>query len=182
MNRNEKQVFLQVLLGSLLCVFLAGLFYALTFWRPSVLGLGALSRASSTRIALALTSQSLYGPFPTPTGPTPTPSRTPTDTFTPTVTPSVTPTETSVRYFIDTATPRTPIANQGTIPLPGSTSVPAPTHPPIQATSVPVQPTSPPAQPTSPPQPTSRPQPTSAPAQPTKKACLNPQGHPIPCH
>ena len=183
-NRGNRQVYLQVLLGCVLCIFLAGVFYVITFKRPSVLGLEVLTRANGTRTAIALTSRALYGPFPTATGPTPTITNTPTLTETPTTTPSNTATPTPFRFFIDTATPRTP--------NPKSQATSVPVNPPTQSsirptnTSAPqVQPTSPPAQPTSPPpQPTSPPpQPTSPPpAQSTQKACLNPQGHPIPCH
>jgi hypothetical protein len=169
-NRRNNQVFLQVLLGSVLCIFLAGVFYVITFKRPSVLGLEVFARSNGTRTAIALTSRALYGPFPTATGPTPTVTKTPTLTETPTVTPSNTPTPTPFRFFIDTPTPRTPIPKSQ-----------ATANPPAQATSAPpAQATQPPAQPpnTSPPPV----QPTSPPAQATKKVCLNPQGHPIPCH
>jgi hypothetical protein len=179
-NRGNRQVYLQVLLGCILCIFLAGVFYVITFRRPSVLGLEVFSRANGTRTAIALTSRALYGPFPTATGPTPTVTKTPTLTATPTVTPSNTPTPTPFRFFIDTPTPRT------LVPKGQPTSIISnpPTQPPVQPTSPPPQPTPPPAQPTSPPpQPTSPPaQPTQPPAQATKKACLNPQGHPVPCH
>ncbi len=170
MNPKGNQVYLQVLLGVLLCIFLTGVFYVITFRRPSVLGLEVASRANATRTALALTSRALYGPFPTATGPTPTITKTRTLTPTPTVTPSNTPSPTPLRFFIDTATPRTPIPNRGatSIPRPISTSAPMPTNPPVQPTQPPVQPTQPP------------PQPTQPPAQPTP--CRNPQGHPIPCH
>jgi len=153
-NRKEKQVYIQVLVGCLLCLFLTGVFFVITFRRPSVLGLGVSGRVSGTRTALALTSNALYGPFPTSTGPTPTASKTRTITPTPTLTPSDTATPTPLRFFIDTATPRT------LVPHSESTSIPVP------ATQVP--PINPPIQPTAPP------------AQPTR--CVNPQGHPIPCH
>ena len=187
-NWKERSVYLQVLLGCLLCIFLTGLFYVITFRRPSVLGLEVFARANSTRTALALTSRALYGPFPTATGPTPTPSKTPTTTPTPTITPTNTDTPTPIRYFIDTVTPRTTIPHGGMTLLPGSTSTlaPVPTYPvptstrvfptipPIQSTNTPV----PPIQPT---QPLIRPTNTSAPlVQPTP--CQNPNGHPIPCH
>ena len=165
---KENRIPLQALLGVLLCIFLTGLFYVITFRRPSVLGLEVASRANSTRTALALTSRALYGPFPTSTGPTPTITKTRTLTPTPTETPSNTPSPTPIRYFIDTATPRTLVPNSGSTLIPASTTIP---------TNQSIQPTSPPAQPTQPP-----PQPTQPPAQPTKKACVNPQGHPIPCH
>jgi hypothetical protein len=180
-NWKENRIPLQALLGVLLCIFLTGLFYVITFRRPSVLGLEVASRANSTKTALALTSRALYGPFPTATGPTPTVTKTPTITPTPTLTPSKTPSPTPIRYYIDTATPRTPIPSGGATSIPGSTAAPAPTNPPIQPPQPPVQPTQPAVQP--PPQPTQAPpQPTQPPAQPTKKACLNPQGHPVPCH
>ena len=151
-----------------------------------------------------MTSQALYGPFPTATGPTPTITKTPTVTPTATITPSNTPTPTPIRFFLDTATPRTAIPNIGITSIPGSTFAPTaifintpipptnapfqptqpviqPTQPPFQPTQPVVQPTQPPPQPTQPP-----PQPTQPPPQPTqppatKKACVNPQGHPIPC-
>lgn len=167
-NSHERSFYLQVVLGCVLCIFLTGLFYAITFRRPSVLGLGGSLRANSTRTALALTSRALYGPFPTATGPTPTPTKTPANTPTTTITPSNTTTSTPIHYFIDTVTPRTPISS-GAATVPAAFTL-APTNPPLQATntSAPIRPTSPPVQPTSPP------------IQPTP--CQNPQGHPIPCH
>jgi hypothetical protein len=153
---RDRSFYLQVLLGCLLCVFLTGLFFVITFKRPSVLGMGGSTRANSTRTALALTSRALYGPFPTATGPTLTPSKTRTTTPTPTITASNTVSPTPIHYFIDTATPRTAIPHSGTALIPVSTQPPIlPTNPP------PVQPSSPPIQPT---------------------PCRNPQGHPIPCH
>ena len=185
-DQKHNSIPLQVLLGVLLCIFLTGLFFVITFRRPSVLGLGAIKRASSTRTAMALTSQALYGPFPTPTGPTATITKTPTVTPTMTVTPSNTASPTPLRFFIDTPTPRTPIPNSGRTSLPASTATSAPPPQPTQpqATQPPPQATQPPPQPTQPPQPTSPPpQPTQPPpTQPTDKGCLNPQGHPIPCH
>src|SRR6185295_17998127 len=135
LNWKVNRIPLEVLLGVLLCIFLTGLFYIITFRRPSVLGLEVASRANSTRTALALTSRALYGPFPTATGPTPTITKTPTLTATVTMTPSNTPTPTPFRFFIDTATPRTPIPNS-----------PATSNPPAQATQPPAGPpnTSPP--------------------------------------
>jgi hypothetical protein len=153
-NRQEKQVYIQVLVGCLLCLFLTGVFFVITFRRPSVLGLGISARVSGTRTALALTSNALYGPFPTATGPTPTASKTRTITPTPTLTPSDTPTPTPLRFFIDTATPRTLVPRSESTPI-------LATNPPIQPTAPAVQPTNPPVQPT---------------------PCVNPQGHPIPCH
>ena len=158
-NSSDRSFYLQVLLGCLLCIFLTGLFFVITFRRPSVLGLGGSTRANSTRTALALTSRALYGPFPTVTGPTPTASKTRTTTPTPTNTPSNTASPTPIHYFIDTATPRTPI------PQSGATLIPISTQPQILPTNPPIQPTLPPVQP---------------PIQPTP--CRNPQGHPIPCH
>jgi hypothetical protein len=72
---------------------------------------------------------------------------------------TTTPSSTPIRFFIDTATPRTPLPHTGTTLIPASTSVVANTS--IPPANPPVQPTSPPVQPT---------------------ACVNPQGHPIPCH
>src|SRR5690349_22173284 len=100
-NGKQRTIYLQVLLGCFLCLFLVGLFYVLTFGRSSVLGLGVASRAGSTRTAIALTSRALYGPFPTATGPTPTASKTRTATPTPTITPSNTASSTPIHYFID---------------------------------------------------------------------------------
>lgn len=162
----KNHAYLQVLLGCVLCLFLGVLFYVLTFKRPSVLGLEVASRVNSTKTALALTSQALYGPFPTVTGPSPTITKTRTLTPTVTLTFTTTPSSTPMRYFIDTATPRTPLPPTGKTLAPASTSF---------AGNTAIPPTNPPAQPTSPPA-----QPTSPPAQPT--ACVNPQGHPIPCH
>jgi hypothetical protein len=152
LNWERRQVYVEVLLGCLLCIFLGGLFYVLTFRRPSVLGLEVASRANSTRTALALTSQALYGPFPTATGPSPTITKTRTVTPSPTLTFTTTPSSTPIRFFIDTATPRTPLPKTGSTRISASTAVVAntpipPTNPPVQAT-----------------------------------ACVNPQGHPIPCH
>src|SRR4026209_717594 len=93
-NRRNNQVYLQVLLGCVLCIFLAGVFYVITFKRPSVLGLEVFTRANSTRTAIALTSQALYGPFPTATGPTPTVTKTRTVTPSPTLTFTTTPSST----------------------------------------------------------------------------------------
>ena len=166
-NGKERSIYLQVLLGCFLCIFLVGLFYVLTFGRPSVLGLGVSSRAGSTRTAIALTSRALYGPFPTATGPTPTASKTRTSTPTPTITPSNTASPTLIHYFIDTATPRTPI------PGAASTALPLPTQPISNITNVP--PTIPLIRPTN----TSVP-PVQPVTQPTP--CRNPHGHPIPCH
>ena len=168
-NLKEHRAALQVLLGCLLCIFLTGLFYVITFRRPSVLGLEVFSRSNGTRTALAMTSQALYGPFPTATGPSPTVTKTPTITPTATATPSNTPTPTPLRFFIDTATPRTPNPNHPTSISP-PTSGSFPTNPPSQPTQPPLQPTQPP------------PQPTQPPIQPTRRTCVNPQGHIIPCH
>ena len=180
-SSRERAFYLQMLLGILLCIFLSGLFYVITFRRPSVLGLDVYGKANATRTALALTSRALYGPFPTATGPTPTASKTPTITPTATVTPSITPTATPIRYFIDTFTPRAPSSHPSTagVPVLTSTSAPnvPPTQPPPQATQPAPLPTQPRPQPTQPP-----PQSTQPSAQSTKKACVNPQGHPIPCH
>ena len=155
--KKENRIYLPVLLGCLLCLFLSVLSYVIIFDRSTVLGLGVNSRVSGTRTAIALTSGALLGPFPTGTRPTSTASKTPTITPTPTLTPTNTPTRTPRRFFIDTATPRA--------------SVPGDDSPPVAA------PTNPPVQPTNPPPPVV--QPTNPPAQPT--VCVNPQGHPIPC-
>ncbi len=162
-SSSNRSFYLQVLLGCLLCIFLTGVFYMITFRRPSVLGLGGSSRANSTRTALALTSRALYGPFPTVTGPTPTPSKTRTATPTVTLTPLNTASPTPIHYFIDTATARTAIPHSGTALVPISTQPPVlqTNPPPIQPTSAPVQPTQPSIQTT---------------------PCRNPRGHPIPCH
>jgi hypothetical protein len=173
---KENPVSLQVLLGCLLLLFLATLSYVIFFVRPTVSGLELFARANSTRTSLALTSGALMGPFPTATGPTPTPSRTPSNTFTPTNTPSVTPSPTPVRYFINTATPRTLVPRTdltSTLAPPVPTSIP-PTEPPARPTSTSVPPTDPPTRPTRTPVP-----PTDPPTQPTQ--CVNPQDVPIPC-
>jgi len=156
-NWKKNQVYFEVLLGCLLCIFLTGLFYVITFRRPSVLGLEVFTRANSTRTAIALTSKALYGPFPTATGPTPTASKTRTVTPTPTMTPTTTPSPTPFRFFIDTATPRTAIPHTRTTLVPASTFAPVP-NTPVQSMN------------------------TSAPAPVQPTACVNPQGHPIPCH
>ena len=184
------------------CILFIGLMWLMwNTFQPSG-DLNAQRGVPGTKTAVALTQQFLLGPFPTVTRPTPTASKTPTITPTNTLTPTVTLTPTAIRYFIDTSTPRTkapsrntvsPLLPTSTAPAVVTTPIPAqPTStsaPPIQPTNLPAtlppQPTSPPPtsppQPTSPP-PTSAPQPTNPPppAQPTP--CLNPEGHPIPCH
>ena len=178
---SENSVIRQALLGFFLILFLAIVAYIFALIQPSVSGLELFARANSTRTSIALTSQALYGPFPTATGPTPTPSRTPTITPTITITPTSTPTPTPIRYFIDTATPRTLVPGSGltstalaptqprgtSTPLPPSnpTNPPRPTNPP-QPTNPPPQATNPP-RPTRPPQPTNEPRPTREP-KPTK--------------
>jgi len=157
MRWKENPIFLQFLLGCLLFLFLSTLTYLLGLFQPSISSLALFARANSTRTAIALTSQALYGPFPTATGPTVTPSKIPSLTPTATVTPSNTPTATLVRYFIDTSTPRTliPQINQtSTGAPPTGTSMPPPTRtsiPPTQQprpTNTAVQATDPPQQPT----------------------------------
>ena len=164
MRWKDNPIFLQFLLGCLLFLFLTILSYVIGLLQPSISSLALFARANSTRTAIALTSQALYGPFPTATGPTVTASWTPSMTPTPTVTPSYTPTPTLVHYFIDTSTPRT------LVPKIGGTSTGVPTS--VQPTSV--QPTDrPPATrtsvpPTQPPRPTSTSvQATDPPPQPT---------------
>lgn len=176
-NWKENRAALQVLLGCVLCIFLTGLFYVITFKRPSVLGLEVFNRSNGTRTAIALTSQALYGPFPTATGPTPTITKTPTVTPTATLTFTMTASSTPIRFFIDTSTPRTPLAPAGRTSIAPSALAPTSVsvHTPIPPTNPPVQATQPAVQPTQPP-----PQPTQLPV--TKKACVNPQGHPVPCH
>jgi hypothetical protein len=152
---RENPIVLQFLLGCLLFLFLSTLSYLIGLLQPSISGLALFANANSTRTAIALTSQALFGPFPTATGPTPTPSWTPSMTPTPTLTPRNTPTPTRVRYFINTSTPRTlvpqnstftniPPAATQTAPRPTRTSSP-PTQPPARATrtrnSPPVRPT-----------------------------------------
>lgn len=189
LNVNQNRFYIQaVLVGSLLLGLILFLWNSLGLSSDA----DAPRRANSTRTAIALTEQALLGPFPTATGPTPTASSTPTMAFTPTVTRTNTPTFTPFRYFINTATPRTPFARNAAPSLPTSTSPalvststpPPPAQPTNTSAPPPILPTNPP--PTSPPQPTSPPS-TSAPqptppsaAQPTP--CLNPQGHPVPCH
>ena len=155
--RWRENPFIRQLLQAVLLVFflaLAAYLYALI--QPSLSSLEMFVRANSTRTSIALTSQALFGPFPTPTGPTPTPSRTRAPTSTSTPTPSATPSPTPIRYFIDTATPRTLVPGFD----PGFTSIP-PTSPP-QGTNPPRQPTQPP-QVTRPPQATNPPRPTNPP-------------------
>lgn len=171
---REDPILLQVLLGVLLFLFLLMLSYVLSLIQPRLGGMDLFARANSTRTSIALTSNALLGPFPTATGPTRTPSYTPSITPTPTVTASATPTSTPIRYFIDTATPRTLVPGleqttiAGTPVRPTSTSAP-PTEPRRPtATSIPA--TDPPRQPTNPPQATNPPpqQPTNPPKKPTK--------------
>ncbi|HJR80599.1 MAG TPA: hypothetical protein VJ821_11035 [Anaerolineales bacterium] len=169
---KEHPIFLQVLLGCLLFLFLFVLSYLFSLLEPGS-GLELFARANSTRTSIALTSAALMGPFPTATGPTPTPSHTPSITPTPTVTPTNTPTPTPIRYFINTGTPRTlvPHTDQTSTVLPPgstSTSVPPTNRPP--ATRTPIPPTNPPRQPTSPPQPTNPPpRATNPPPEPTRR-------------
>src|SRR6185295_7833545 len=120
LNWKVNRIPLEVPLGVLLCIFLTGLFYVITFRRPSILGLEVVSRANSTRTAIALTSRALYGPFPTATGPTPTITKTRTVTPSPTLTFTTTPSSTPIRFFIDTATPRTVIPHVGATLIPAS--------------------------------------------------------------
>lgn len=159
---SENSVIRQALLGLLLILFLAIVAYIFALIQPSVSGLELFVRANSTRTAIALTSQALFGPFPTATGPTPTPSRTPAPTSSPTPTLSPTPTPTPIRYFIDTATPRTLVPGSGL-----TSTLFAPTQP--RGTSTPIPPSDPtnPPQPTNPPRPTNEPRPTREP-KPTK--------------
>jgi hypothetical protein len=159
---REHPLVRQALQAVLLVFFLALPAYLYALIQPSLSGLELFARANSTRTAIALTSQALFGPFPTPTGPTPTPSRTRAPTSTPTPTPSATPSPTRIRYFINTATPRTLVPGFD----PGSTLIPPtssqrPTNPPRQPTQPP-QPTNAPRA-TNPPRPTRPPRPTHVP-------------------
>lgn len=153
---KENPIILQFLLGLLLFLFLSTLTYLIGLMQPSLSRLTLFARANSTRTAIALTSQALYGPFPTATGPTPTPSWTPSITPTPTVTPTNTPTPTRVRYFLNTPTPRTlvPGTDQTSTSAP-PTEEPRPTSiPPTQrprSTSTSVQATDRPPHATNPP-------------------------------
>ena len=171
---REYPIFLQVLLGFLLFLFLLVLSYLFSLFRSSDSGMLLFARANSTRTSIALTSQALYGPFPTATGPTRTPSNTPSITPTPTVTPTATATSTPFRYFINTPTPRTLVPHDQTLtaapPVATRTSVP-PTDPPQQPTDPPRQPTNPPQATNPPPQATNPPQPTN----PPKKASKTPK-------
>lgn len=186
MRWKENPIFLQFVLGCLLFLFLSSLTYLIGLIQPTISGLALFARANSTRTAIALTSQALYGPFPTATGPTVTPSWTPSMTPTPTLTPSNTPTQTPVRYFIDTSTPRTLVpridetsTNVSQTEPPQPTSVP-PTQRP-HPTSTAVQATDPPQQPTSPPRKSTK---TAKPPRSTKTpkryvpvaACIDPLG------
>ena len=96
--------------------------------------------ASSTRTALALTSDALLGPFPTSTAPSPTwtHTRTPTRTRTPTATPDV-----LITFTARTLDPRATFTNT---PRPPATSTPRPTRTPVppRPTNSPVPPTVPP--------------------------------------
>ena len=159
---REQPLVRQILQAVLLVFFLALAAYLYALIQPSISSLEIFARANSTRTSIALTSQALFGPFPTPTGPTPTPSRTRAPTSTPTPTPSTTPSPTPIRYFIDTATPRTlvPGFDPGSTLIP-PTSSPRPTNPPRQPT-VPPQVTRPP-QSTNPPRATNPPRPTNPP-------------------
>jgi hypothetical protein len=169
-NRKENRISLQILFISILCIGLLLIVYAMGF-RRSPLDAEVRQEANSTKTALALTADSLLGPFPTSTAPTPTASDTPTLTPTiPTATPTITRTLTPTRTLIPTFTPRTqqprptgtgtaiaapptfrPSATTAPI-LPTNTSIP-PTNPPPD-TNTPEPPPPPTEQPTNPPQPT----------------------------
>lgn len=88
--------------------------------------------ASSTRTALALTSQALLGPFPTATAPSATPSETPGPTGTSTRTPTRTRTPTATPEVFVTFTART-LESRATFtntPPPTATRTLRPTIPP----------------------------------------------------
>jgi len=189
LNLKENRFYLQALKG--IGLFIGLLIVSWIVFRAPNDNVDAPRNASSTRTAIALTAGALMGPFPTATGPTPTASKTPTITPTFTSTPTSTLSPTPFRYFISTATPRTAVPRSNTaFPSIASSTVFAATHTPIP----PIQPTNtsaPPAQPTDPPPtlipPTDPPptpvQPTDPPPLPVQATpCLNPQGHPIPCH
>ena len=157
---KENPIFLQFLLGCLLFLFLTTLSFLISLVQPSIPGLTLFARANSTRTSIALTSRALMGPFPTPTGPTPTPSWTPSITPTPTLKPTNSPTPTPFRYFINTSTPRTALPRTNASPTAGPgptrtssppTRQPRPTSTSVQATDPPQQPTNPPPQATNPP-------------------------------
>ena len=95
--------------------------------------------ASSTRTALALTSQALLGPFPTFTAPTVTASEIPSPTSTPTRTPTRTPTSTATPVVFVTFTARTiqPRATFTNTPRPPATSTPRPTRTRVPPTTYP---------------------------------------------
>lgn len=114
--------------------------------------------ASSTRTALALTSQALLGPFPTATAPTATASNTPGPSETPTPTPTRTRTPTATPQVFITFTART-LAVRATF-----TNTARPT---LTRTAVPARPTitriPPTVAPTEPPPPTPTTQPPTYP-------------------
>ena len=95
--------------------------------------------ASSTRTALALTSQALLGPFPTSTLPTATATEIFTPTWTPTRTPTRTHTPTATPVVIVTFTARTnqPRHTFTSTPRPLATATPRPTRTRVPPTTYP---------------------------------------------
>src|SRR5215210_2479200 len=135
---KEDPTLRQFLLGFILILLVLVLFYIIAVMQPGVTVLDLFSRASGTRTSIALTSQALYGPFPTATGPTQTPTRTPSITPSPTVTPTGTASPTPIRYFLETRTPRTRVPGAD---LTSTAATPVPTNTSVLATRTPIRPT-----------------------------------------
>lgn len=150
-NLRENRVNIMILFAVLFILGVILAVYRLTSRKPP--DPADLERnASSTRTALALTSQALLGPFPTATAPTATasaipspsetPTRTPTRTRTPTATPEVFITFTARTLAVRATFTNTPRPTLTRTPVP-----PRPTNTPVPPTAVPPEP--PTTQPTS---------------------------------
>ena len=127
LRENRMNVLIVFALLFILGVILA--VYTLTS-RESPGAANSEQDASSTRTALALTSQALLGPFPTSTLPTATATEIFTPTWTPTRTPTRTPTPTATTAVIVTFTARTnqPRSTFTSTPRPPATATPRPTR------------------------------------------------------
>lgn len=147
-NLSENRTTVMIVFVLLLILGVILTVYRMTSREPQD-ATGLQRDASSTRTALALTSQSLLGPFPTPTAPTATASQIPSPTWTPTRTPTRTPTSTATPVVFITLTARTtvPRATFTNTPRPPATSTRIPTRTQVPPTRTPVPPTAPPTTP-----------------------------------
>lgn len=139
-NRAQLLIFVAIFafIGLLVMVYVFG------SRTPSETDLNAAKNAATTKTAIALTSKALLGPFPTPTGPTPTASFTQRPTSTITLTPTITPTRTPFRFFTETNSPRTKVADStspasvvSATPVPPLNTQVQPTNTSVAPTSVP---------------------------------------------